>query len=268
MENRPSGLRPYQDAEVAELARRFRRAEPFPHLVIDDFLSPQGIDAARAFPDATWPHWHLFRDEYQKQKHTCNDLTTIPRPLTDLIHECSGPSFLSFLSKVTGIQKLLPDPYLEGGGLHGSGEGGVLTPHTDFHLYKRLNLYRAINLLVYLNDDWSDQDGGALELYRKGETTPRVKVPPVMGRAVIFLTDDRSVHGFLNPVGPGKWRRSVALYYYTACETQGFSGDTTTHWQTRGQKLKGVRLAAYESLIFLSRAFSKLAHVIDPNRNS
>lgn len=247
------------------MRERFSAAAPFPHIVIDDFL----IDAARAalgsFPADDWPHWQVFLDEYQKEKRVCADIRSIPEGLSGLIDDCSRPSVLKMIEGITSVEQLVPDPYLDGGGLHCSGAGGVLAPHTDFHVYQRLNLYRKLNLLIYLNEDWGPEDGGFLELYRKGETSPTVTIAPTFGRAVIFLTDDQSVHGFTVPVAAGKRRKSVALYYYNSRESGAFAGDTTTRWQTRAPTLRGIRLRVFEALIFGSRALSKLARTIDPN---
>lgn len=258
----------FDSDEVADLRHRFATAEPFPHVVIDDFLTVSGqADLRDGFPCPEWSQWSLFHDEYQKEKRVCPNLAVIPKPFSDLIIECSQPPFLKFLEAVTGAEKLLTDPYLDGGGLHCSGAGGVLTPHTDFHYYHQLELYRVLNLLIYCNEGWGDADGGRLGLYRKGEQQPSVAIKPSFGRAVIFKTDDRSVHGFAGPVAPGKWRKSVALYYYVSRETGQFSGDTSTHWQTHGPRMRGPRLAVFQGLMFASRAFSKAAHIINPNKH-
>jgi hypothetical protein len=258
-------IRSFSAADIAALKEQFHGAQPFPHLVIDDFIDTAAAKAFGAFPSSSWEHWNQFKDNYQKHKHTCENIQVIPQPYRSLIAECSEPPFLQVMQQITGLGPLIPDPYLDGGGLHSSGGGGVLAPHTDFHFYKRLKLYRQINLLIYFNPGWADDDGGRLGLFRKGEKNPTVEVSPVFGRAVIFKTDDQSVHGFTAPVRDGKWRNSVALYYYAACESAGFAGDTTTHWQEHG-KMTGPRLALFESLIFASRAFSKMAHLINPNR--
>jgi hypothetical protein len=44
------------------------------------------------------------------------------------------------------------------------------------------------------------------------------KVAPLIGRAVIFNTDADSYHGHPEPLAcpPGRSRRSIATYYYTA----------------------------------------------------
>lgn len=260
-------LREFDDAEVAEMRRRFRAASPYPHIVINDFVMPEAREALCAFPDPDWPYWSRFGDAYQRNKRVCADIAVMPGAFADLIAECGQPAFLRLLEAITGETKLLADPYLDGGGLHCSGPGGILEPHTDFHLYQRLDLFRRLNLLIYLNADWSPDDGGELEFYRKGEREPLVSVGPVFGRAVIFKTDDATVHGFTNPVAPDRQRQSVALYYYNSRESADFSGDTQTYWQVHG-RMRGLRLGLFNSLIFLSRRLSQLAHMINPNRRA
>lgn len=251
--------------ELARLHDAFAGAEPFPHVVMDGLLTPAAEPALGDFPGADWPHWQRFKDTYQREKRTCDDIRVMPAPFAALIREASESGFLAALETITGIPRLIPDPHLEGGGLHASGPGGVLAPHTDFHLYQRLDLYRAVNVLIYLNRDWAEGDGGELELFAPGEAVPQVRVPPIFGRVVIFRTDDQSVHGFTTPVAPDRWRSSIALYYYTSRELSAFSGDTRTHWRTRAIAMGAVRQAVHDALILMSRVFSKLAYMIDPN---
>jgi len=259
-------IRTFDDAELATLRKRFSGAHPFPHVVIDDLLTPRGLEAVRHFPAADWTGWSSFGDAYQRGKLVCNDIEAIPGPLAALIHEMSAPRFLSAIERVTGLDKLIPDPHLNGGGLHSTGEGGILVPHTDFHVYAGLNLFRYINVLLYLSPDFGPEDGGALELFRKGSDKAETAITPALGRCVIFKTDDNSVHGFTNPVRK-KRRNSIALYYYRSEESATFGGDTTTHWQQHGARtgVRGARLRIYQGLLFISRAFSKLAHLANPN---
>lgn len=254
------------ERKAPDLGRDFQSGEPFPHLVIDDLVRLSPLDTV-VFPDISWPGWNNLGDRYQQNKRACADLDKIPEPFKALIQELSGPRFLRVLEQITGIKQLLPDPYLAGGGLHLSGPGGILSPHTDFHYYRALNLYRRINVLVYLNDGWSLQDGGCLSFYEKDRAVRTIV--PDWGRVVIFRTDDKSVHGFPVPIAEGKWRRSVALYYYTAAPADNFSGDETTYWRQHGEQAGVVskgRFALYRSLLNLSRVISILAHVVNPNQ--
>lgn len=251
-----------------ELSAAFSTATPFPHLVVDDVLRVPADELLPAFPGPDWPHWHRFEDSYQAGKMFCQDIAAIPEPLAAVIRELSQPPFLEWLERVSGVEGLIPDPYLEGGGLHCTGQGGILAPHTDFHLYPRLDLYRQVNVLVYLNPEWSQEDGGCLELWEKGASAPAKTVVPAWGRCVVFRTDDRSVHGFSSPIArPGLWRRSIALYYYTAVENESFAGDTTTHWQEHGEhgRIGRIRLGLYRTLLLGSRGLAMLAHRANPN---
>ena len=266
MDDQPLFRLPTDDT-VKTLARRYRDAAPFPHIVLDDLLDPRMDRSAVAYPALDWPGWSQFHDGYQFGKRVCNDITRFPVLLRELTQEACQPRFLRFLEQLTGIDQLIPDPYLDGGGLHSSGENGVLAPHTDFHIYDRLALYRRVNLILYFNEGWTDADGGALELTRKGTTGPMASVLPVFGRTVIFNTDDISVHGFSKPVAKGKRRNSLALYYYSAQEVGVYSGDRSTHWQTHGSRslAHDARVKLYQGLLFTSRVFSKLAHLANPN---
>jgi hypothetical protein len=263
----PFRYRDLHPPELDALAKRFLTAAPFPHVVIDDFVTTERSEVLTAFPDHHWEGWSHFKDAYQHRKMSCGDIDRIPGLLAHLIQDLSSPAFLEFLEGVTCISRLLPDPYLAGGGLHCSGPGGVLAPHTDFHYYQRLHLFRRVNVIVYLTDEaWKAEFGGCLELYKKGDAQPTVTVDPVWGRCVIFKTDDRSVHGFSKPIVGDRWRRSIALYYYTSQESASFSGDADTHWRTHGSlNLVGrARLQAYKTLMFGSRCFSRLAHRFNP----
>lgn len=257
------------ERNASDLHRQFNAAQPFPHLVVDSLLniSPS---AAEAFPDIDWDGWNDLGGTYQRNKRTCANIQLIPEPFKELIRTLSEPQFLKVLERITGIAQLLPDPYLAGGGLHVSGPGGILSPHTDFHVYRGLSLYRRVNVIIYLTDNWSAEDGGCLSLFDGADQAIQTVIP-AWGRTVIFRTDDRSIHGFPVPVAEGKWRRSVALYYYTATPTEGFSGDETTYWREHDEQtgvVNRVRFAAYRLLLDLSRVVSILATVVNPNQGA
>ena len=254
--------------EVEGAAPGYNTAAPFPHAVFRDMLNLEPA-AIADFPDPDWTSWTALGDTYQFRKYTCSNIEVIPDPFRQLIRELCDPSFLRLLEELTGIAKLIPDPYLKGGGLHLSGPGGVLAPHTDFHLYEPLALYRRLNVLVYLNDDWEESYGGCLQLgdpYKPAKT-----VVPGWGTTMVFTTDNRSIHGFPKPIVEGKWRKSVALYYYTAEETKEFAGDTTTAWRTHGAQqgvVNKTRLALYQGLNQTSKAVSLAAHLVNPNQGT
>ncbi len=204
------------------LASEYRGAAPFPHVVIDDFLDPDlAEEASAAFPiadDEIWIHY----SHYNSDKHGLTKIDVIPEPMRSILMTLNSPSFLRHLEKLTGIDGLLADPDLEGGGLHQSQVGGYLNVHADFTVHPiRRDLRRRVNLLVYLNDDWKDEYEGHLELWSRDMKTCHARISPLLNRCVIFDTDVDSYHGVPEPLRcpPDRTRNSMALYYYTFDES-------------------------------------------------
>ena len=214
----------------------YQTADPFPHVVIDDFLPAEVIDRVNAeFPGPGDEAWHRFKGD-QEVKLATDDLRLIPAFTQQLLDQFNSGAMIDFLEQLTGISGLIPDPHLWGGGLHQIETGGLLKVHSDFNWHDQLLLDRRLNLIVYLNDDWDPSWGGALELWNRDMTSCRQRVVPVANRCVVFSTTDYSFHGHPEPLAcpPDRTRRSLALYYYSngrpASET---STSRTTSFQPR-----------------------------------
>lgn len=206
-----------------ELAQSFRQAEPFRHVVLDNFLD-------RDFCQAICAQFPEFRDAHamneNKQvglKATREKVRTLGvafRNMDDLMRQSE---FLTLVGKITGIDDLHYDPYYFGGGTHENREGQDLDPHIDFNFHPITRQHRRLNLIIYLNDAWEDAWGGALQLHRDPYREPGhdeiVTVTPVMNRCVIFETTEHSWHGFqridLPESEKARSRKSFAVYYYT-----------------------------------------------------
>lgn len=256
--------------DFSEIERRsesikadFTQNEPFPHVVFDDLVHSDTLKKLiESFPDLDWTGWYNSDHTHQRLKYSCSDSDAIPDPLRLLIFELNSGPFVKWLSNVTGIPDLLPDPFLLGGGLHRTEPGGWLSPHTDFHVVKGLPLFRRVNLLLYLNPGWAEENGGYLELWDKRADRIAVKVPPIAGKCVIFRTDDQSMHGFSEPVA-GRPRCSVAMYYYTAQEAGHFCGDGTTYWRPQSVRAstrrEWLRLRGEGLFLQISRVASSIS---------
>jgi 2OG-Fe(II) oxygenase superfamily len=267
---------PYFDVErlegppAAKLAQRYRLADPFPHVVLEDFVLPGFEEQVDAWTRSDWDGWTDRSSKFQPGKLSCRDVSAMPAVARGMIQELSEPRFLRALSNLTGIAQLLPDPFLEGGGLHCSGPGGKLTPHTDFHDHPHLKLFRRLNALIYLNPRWNPGHGGELGLFELGTDQPRVSVAPQYGTCVIFTTDHQSVHG-VNPISEAAGARfSIALYYYTVEETDVFSGDRRTYWYEKPGRaadlttVQRARLRAMRGSLRAAKLLTKVAYKIDP----
>ncbi len=134
------------------------------------------------------------------------------------LHDLNSGPFVRWLEQLTGIEHLLPDPHLVGGGLHLSGPGDHLGIHADFNWHEGLQAHRRLNLLIYLTDQpWQPEWGGALELWSTDGNQRVRTVEPLFNRAALFSTRSDTFHGHPQPwAAPhGIFRQSLALYYYT-----------------------------------------------------
>ncbi len=213
-------------AAVERLAPLYQDNQPFPHIVIDDFLPQCTLQKLlQQYPyDQNLPIWNdaTHKDkssgEYvQKDKRNIRDCLQMPEAYRQLVWELNSHYFLDFLSQMTGIEKLIPDPNLRGAGIHQIGRGGFLKVHADFATHRDFALDRRLNFLLYLNQDWPEEYGGHLELWDKDMQGPPKRVLPILNRCVVFSTTSNSYHGHPQPVTcpEGVYRKSLALYYYT-----------------------------------------------------
>ena len=210
---------------------QYAGAEPFDHIVIDDFLdSAIAEKAMEAFPGVGSDHWIHYL-HFNEKKHGLNKLASIPAPLRKIIEGLNSEEFAKYLSELTGIPDLIPDTSLEGGGLHQSQPGGFLNVHTDFTAHPHHKDWRRrVNVLIYLNKDWEEAYNGYLELWNGDMSECVQRIGPDFNRCVIFTTDDKSYHGHPDPLAcpPGETRKSIALYYFTA-DNDSFNVQSTRY---------------------------------------
>ena len=210
-----------------ELADNFRNADPYPHIVIDDFLSREFVKVLNAnFPDISAkkkagsehiPVVLADGTEAQLGKRWLSRERLVPLVYRRLYWELNANPFVGILEKITGMSGLLPDPHMRGGGVHRTGTGGYLKMHADFNKHPQFGLDRRLNLLIYLNEDWLPEYGGDLELWSKDMRSCVQKIAPIAGRCVVFSTTSTSYHGHPHPMTcpSDRTRDSVAVYYYS-----------------------------------------------------
>src|SRR3954470_10467202 len=207
-----------QLAALAEDRREaYASAHPYPHVFFDDFLPEGVLDSVLAeFPSPKGADWFAFDSATERKLATKDD--TIMGPATRrLLAELNSGTFIDFLERLTGIDGLVPDPHLVGGGLHQIERGGHLRVHADFNRHPRTGLERRLNVLVYLNRGWKEEYGGALELWNADMSACEARILPLFNRCVVFSTTSTSFHGHPEPLAcpEGETRKSIALYYYS-----------------------------------------------------
>jgi hypothetical protein len=201
----------------ASLHDQYINAVPFPHVYIDNFFDPALVDQVlQEFPGPGQINWQKFNNS-QEIKLASSAESAFGPSTRLLLYHLNSFTFLEFLSAVTGIENLIPDPCFEGGGLHQIPRGGKLGVHADFNKHRRYGLDRRLNVLLYLNKDWREEYGGHLELWNREVTECQARILPLFNRLAIFGTTDFTFHGHPTPLAcpEGMTRKSLALYYFS-----------------------------------------------------
>ncbi len=236
-----------------DAADDYQHAHPYPHGQFEEFLEPWAArKAMESFPrvkDEGWIHYvHV-----NEKKHGLNKMDLIPPFIQEVIRALNSPEFVAVLGELTGIDGLMADPDLEGGGLHQSQRGGYLNIHADFtvHPHKR-TWRRRVNLLVYLNEDWLPEYDGNLQLWTRDMKSCARSISPVFNRCVIFNTDEDSYHGLPDPImcPEDMTRKSIALYYFT--EEKSAPRRRSTNYRARpGDGIKSLFIWADKQAVNL-----------------
>ena len=199
--------------------------DPFPHLIASAPVSNETLQRVKAeMPPMGDPRWRQFKNA--REFKLGGDDSMFGRETAALFERLASPSWCAALRHAFKIDTdLHMSTY--GGGYHLIPPGGYLDVHVDFNRHPA-GWHRRLNLLIYLNDDWTDEAGGELVLRREPlNESGQVVVAPLFGTMAIFETSDRSWHGHPKPT-IGYTRRSLAAYYYTAEARPDASDDHDT----------------------------------------
>lgn len=212
-----------------KLNNNYQNAKPYPHIVMENFIKEELLEkVANEFPNLENIH-----DKVVKKYNNDNEVkfASIGMELFSpaaiyLNSYLQSNLMLEYLNNLSGINEtLISDPYLNGGGYHEIKSEGFLKIHADFNKHPKLNLNRRLNLLIYLNKNWQNEWGGALELFDENMNNPVKKILPQFNTAIIFTTTSTSYHGHPDPLKCPKElsRRSLAYYYFSTERTENKS---------------------------------------------
>ena len=232
-----------------ELVARFRSAEPFPHVVLDNFLEPEFVwrlyeefPSVEAMPKS--------RDYMFGNKHELSSVEANGPASAAFYERIMSAEFRLFLTKIVGADVFV-DPAFFGGGFHQGGDGSYLDTHVDFNVHPlHGNWLRTLNILLYLNPEWKAEYGGELLIRSRPEGEPTA-IAPLFNRALIMLTDRHTYHGYEKmSLPPGITRKSIATYAYQLIADDEMIERHTTGWAPENAGL-GKRLIArhYDTLV-------------------
>ena len=235
----------FSAARRDSLRQQMRDAKPFPHLVLDGIFHPLLLDlVTEEFDLLPRENWADIKSRYELLRRSGFNVQLGPASQLyfDLIN--SG-WFSEWLSSISGVPYLLPDPKLFGGGLHESRTGATFAIHRDFNRHPHLGLKNEMVFITYLNKGWDPAWGSALELWDKNKKRCVSNVQPEFGRTILLPHGPASYHGHTQPLQApdGRPRRSVAAYYYTsplAGKQHGVEAGTVFMQKYRVDQVKAI----------------------------
>lgn len=207
--------------------------------MVDHFLGEElAVDLAARFPGPSHEGW--MRRDYREQSARLGQLQRtgfegVDPALRHLLAELSGMAFLDFLSSLTGIEGLIPDPHFRGAGLSLTLPGGHLALHADFNRDRTRHLERKVTVLYYLGGRWAAEWGGALELWDAERTRCAASYLPDLDRLVVMAHGDAYWHGHPKPLTcpDDRYRATVAAYYYVAAPSPAEGDAHGALWANR-----------------------------------
>lgn len=229
-------------SELECLKHRFYDAQPFPYVILDDFLDSSYVELlADEIVESRKLRKGRNRDLFfAKNKSEINDFEKNGPVLGQLWNAVCDVEFTRMVQFICDDSTVFLDQEFHGGGLHVTESGGFLDRHVDFNCHPVQKTWeRRLNVLLYLNPRWCEEWGGELFLNVPNSSGPDVRVSPLSGRLVIMETSSRTVHGVNQIEIPSGYkpngRLSLAMYFYSSSENEMQFRSTVWH----GVGLKG-----------------------------
>lgn len=206
--------------DYEKLSKEWNEAKPFRHIVIDNFFDDEtALKLAADFPNVNTEKGVFYNNPLEVKK-AIGDWNQFPKTTYQVFEYMCSDDFLQKIRRITGIDNLVSDYGLHGGGYHMHPRGGKLNMHKDYSIHPKLGLERRVNIIMYMTPDWEESWGGGLELWTHDEerNLPKDLAKQVynkFNRAVIFDTTQNSWHGLPHEIQcpEGKSRNSLAIYY-------------------------------------------------------
>lgn len=206
--------------DIKGLNNTFVGTPPYPMIVLDNFLPKEIIqnlnNECQSTADLYWTQFTR-NGSYMKE---CRNLSVLP-VASDFVNQMNSALILEWLSELTGIRDLIPDPYIIGGGYSKSFTGDCLKIHTDFNWNEKLKLHRILSFIIYLTPDWDEDWGGDLQFTDFNREKVLQKISPKYNRAVIWRYHKLGFHGYPEPLTcpQNVSRNTFRLFYYYSNST-------------------------------------------------
>jgi hypothetical protein len=176
------------------LRQRYRRATPWPHVVVDQVVPPELVARVTAEVEALPSTSLLQRRSRRQVKLTSHEPSDLGRHTRALLDALSGPAVTDLAEAVTGITGLRADPQFCRAGVFVTPPGGWQRVHEDFPIHPTTGLWNRVIILLYCSD-WEPGNGGELELWPPDMSKVARRIEPRPARLVMFEPTSAHPHG-------------------------------------------------------------------------
>ncbi len=144
--------------------------------------------------------------------------SSLPDLIKQIVDEFQKDYWVENMRQLTGIESLIPTPNgnTKLANYHIMEPGGILGAHVDHSTEPNMGLPHILNVIIYLSENWGQNDGGATLLFDKTGDKVVERVPYKGNRVVIFLHTPYSFHGVERLANEtATKRRTIYVDYYS-----------------------------------------------------
>ena len=197
----------------------FLNAEPFPHLILDNFLDENIYsDICALAEDSSQDSQGRSFNTTVEEKKWISLNSTLPDVISKVVNYLNEPAWTENMRALTGIESLLStlDGNTKLANYHIMQPGGFLGSHVDHSYEPTKGFPHVLNIIIYLTKEWDDDLGGETIFFDKNGVKVLSKISYKPNRAVIFLHTPYSFHGVGRVSKDSKLkRRTLYVDYYS-----------------------------------------------------
>ena len=195
----------------------FHKNLPFPHIVIDNFLSQEFYENLNLDKkNINEKNGKQFQTEFEKNKWISKN-TELPNRIKMIINELNSELWTKKLSELSNIESVFATKIgnIDLANYHEMKNKGYLGPHVDHSDDPDTGSPHVLNLLLYLSKEWSSEWGGSTLFFDKKGKNIVKEVQYKPNRAIIFLHTPYSFHGVKEILNNKNIRSSIYVDYYS-----------------------------------------------------
>tara|TARA_Y100000991_G_scaffold215711_1_gene207725 strand:- start:18105 stop:18923 length:819 start_codon:yes stop_codon:yes gene_type:complete len=172
--------------------------DPFPHLIIDNFLSEEHFNQLTIELDNTKNIIQRIFKTSLENKIIYKD-TLMTKNVRELVDRMGSLEIKKIISQIIDSKNILSMGDLEDYGgyspYHITENNGFLGSHVDHSSIKGGKFKHIANTIFYASSRWQKGWGGHTILFSRNGLSQKVKIDPIPNRLIFFIHSANSFHG-------------------------------------------------------------------------